>query len=600
MGRIAESTIVELNNRIDAVSVVGDYVKLEKKGGRWWGCCPFHQEKTPSFTVDPDRKTWYCFGCHSGGGIVGFVMEQDKLSFPEAVELLAKRFQVPLIREDSPFPVNTGENERKKDDLADLYRRAAGSFAYILTKTPEGKETLDYVRRRAVSDGMIARFELGLAPAKPFWLHQFLLKKGYSEKFLEESGLFTRANPKRAFFVDRLVFPIKDRQGRIVAFGGRILHGEGPKYLNSGESILYKKRETLFAIDLALNEIKKTKEAVICEGYMDVIALHEAGITNAVAPLGTAFTEEQARLLGRWVDTVKLLFDSDTAGKSATLKAILTCRAAGLSCRVISYEQGGAASFKDPADILKDEGREALNNFIKHDILDFEYLSAESRRSFDGSDSRGKAKAIALLFPFLNLIDSEIERESYFRSIADTFGTDPQLVLNDYKVWHKGGAKPTQNTENVNMRSLQMTEELYLLTAVAVNCGTNLALWTKLRSTIPFEEFEDLNARELYVTLEECDREETFSLEALLSKIDQQALKQFVTEKSLTREFSERQELIVDDGIRLVKVKHLMRKRGALVVQMRMADSDSNLLEDLIHEKMYIDAELQRLKGVNQ
>ena len=597
MGRIAKETIDELNNRLDAVAVVGDYVKLEKKSGRWWGRCPFHNEKTPSFTVDPDKKTYYCFGCHEGGSVINFVMEMDKLSFPETVVLLAKRFGVTIIQDNSGISVNSSELDRKKDDLSDLYRRVAGSFSYILTETQEGREALDYVRGRGVSDELVRRFRLGYATADPFWLHQFLIEKGYSASFLAESGLFTKANPRRALFSGRLIFPIADRQGRIAAFGGRILVGDGPKYLNSPESLIYKKRDTLFALDLAINEIRKKKEVIVTEGYMDVIALHEAEICNAVAPLGTAFTVEQVRLLARWADRITLLFDSDAAGQAAAAKAILTCRSAAVPALVIKPPD--MAEFKDPADILKDKGAGYLQQFVKNSIVDFEYLLAESRRSPDASDSMRKARAVASLFPFLDLIDSEVERESCFGRIAEAFGTGTQSVLYDYKVWQDGGYSAQKN-EAVVRRSINMTDELFPLTAAAVNCEANPFLFAKLRSAIPIEEFTDIYAKELYVTLEECSRAGNMSFKALINGIVTGELKQFVVEKAATREFSEKPEHIVADSIVKLKAKNLMRKRNELVVKMRSAKNSGVSVEDLMHEKIFIDAELQNLKGVNK
>lgn len=591
MGLIAQQTITELNNRIDAIAVVSDYVKLEKKSGRLWGCCPFHREKTPSFTIDPDRKTYYCFGCHEGGGIIKFVMEMDKLSFPEAVETLAKRFGVAVAREDGAN-AKPDADAVKKDDLVSLYQRAAGSFSFILTGTPEGKRALEYVRSRGISDAGIARFRLGYAPADPFWLHRFLRGKGYSEGFLAESGLFTKANPKRALFAGRLIFPIADRQGRIAAFGGRILEGDGPKYLNSAESLIYKKRDTLFALDLALKDIRETKAAIVAEGYMDVIALHEAGVRNAVAPLGTAFTAEQARLLARWADRVRLLFDADAAGQAAAVKAILTCRSAAVPCEVIGF---GGTAYKDPADILKDEGAGYLQNFVKNSIFDFEYLLAGSKRTLEGADSRGKARAAASLFPFLDLIDSEIEREAYFRMVAETFETGVQSVLNDYKVWQAGKFTRQDSEAPLQLKKLSMNDELYLLGAVAVNCGENASLFAKLRSNLSIDEFDDPYARELYITLEECVRSDNMNLEALLSGIETEELRQFVVEKAATGEFSERAGDIVDDSIKNIKRERLERKRRGLVAQMYVARNDGLSAEDLMHEKMFIDTELQNL-----
>ncbi|MDR1374127.1 MAG: DNA primase, partial [Treponema sp.] len=295
MPYIAESTIQELNDKLDAVTVVGEYVRLEKRGGRYWGLCPFHNEKTPSFTVDPDRKAYYCFGCGQGGGIINFVMEMDKLSFPEAVETLAKGLGIEVIHENIGTGEKNGGKTLRLEELTELYRRVAVSFHHFLMQKEEGRGALKYVLSRGIEGELLERFRLGYAPQDRSWLFRFLKAKGYSEEFLGSSGLFSKNYPRQAFFANRLVFPIADRQGRTVAFGGRFLEEEtappgrsqGPKYLNSAESELYKKRETLFAIDLALPEIRKTKEVYLAEGEMDGIALHQAGVSNAVAPLGT-------------------------------------------------------------------------------------------------------------------------------------------------------------------------------------------------------------------------------------------------------------------------------------------------------------------------
>jgi DNA primase len=298
-----------------------------------------------------------------------------------------------------------------------------------------------------------------------------------------------------------------------------------------------------------------------------------------------------------------LLFDSDAAGQSAAAKAIFNCRSAALPAFVIKPVGEAASVFidcKDPADILKEKGAEYLQKFTNHVILDFEYLLSESMRLSGGSDSMGKAKAVASLFPFLDLIDSEVERESYFKRIAESFGTGAQSVLNDYKVWHSGGGYGEKITEMSVRHSINMTDELYLLTAAAVNCGLYPFLFAKIRSALKIEEFEDAYARELYVALEECNRAGNMNFEALMQGIETGALRQFVAEKAATREFMEKPEHIVADGIRIIRAERLTRKRDGLVAKIRAEKNNGMSVEDLMHEKMFIDTELQSLKGVNK
>ncbi len=540
MSRIAESTIQAVNDRAEALVVVGEYVRLEKKGGRYWGLCPFHNEKTPSFSVEPDRKFYYCFGCGKGGGLISFVQEMEKLSFPEAVEHLAARFGIEVSYEGGDAPVKSDAAAEKRDRMLELYDRVAGSLHHILFNTASAAFALEYLHSRSISDETAAAFKLGYAPADRFWLNGFLSKKGYSAEFLAESGLFAKQNVRYAFFADRLIFPIVDRRCRTVAFGGRILRGDGPKYLNSSESDLFKKGENLFALNLALPSIRKTKKAYICEGYMDVISLHQAGVTNAVAPLGTAFTESQARLLLRWAERVFLVFDSDDAGKAAAEKGIMTCRKVGLPCSVVAI-----AGDKDPADILKHSGPEALQKAIECYINDFDYLVERARARFDVEDSEGKAKAAAFMFPFLETLDSEVSRDACVGAIADAFGVDRNAVASDYA----GRSDPRRTRpaeEAVRVRTaVKMNDELFLLLAVVVNRG----LYRKLRSVLSPEDVDDPRAKELFVVLEECFRNESEDLDSLFAAISDEDLRSFVVEQSASDAFTINPERLVADGI---------------------------------------------------
>lgn len=593
MSRISEETIQEVNARADAVAVVGEQVRLEKRGGRYWGLCPFHSEKTPSFSVDPDRKFFYCFGCGKGGGMTTFVMETENLSFPEAVEHLAQKLGVEVKYEGGDAPRKDDAAAKRIEQLAELYERVAGSFHHLLLKTEQGALARGYLESRAVDAESIERFRLGYAPADRSWLHRFLSSKGYSAEFLAGSGLFSKQYPRSAFFADRLMFPIADRRGRTVAFGARLLRGEGPKYLNSSESDLFKKGESLFALDLASQEIRKAKEAYVCEGYMDVIALHRAGVRTAVAPLGTAFTEDQARLLSRWAEKVNLVFDADGAGQAAAVKGVVTARKAGLSCAVVRVEGG-----KDPADILKDAGPEALQKMAKCSINDFDYLVGRARALFDVRDSEGKAKAVAFLFPYLETLDSEVSRDSCVGALADAFGVDRTAVARDYA--KRSEAAPQARPSVAPPRqAVKMNDELYLLLAVVANRG----LYRKLRSAVSVEDVADQRAKELFVALEECFRNDSDDADALLARIDDDELKAFVMAKGTSEAFSVNPEKIVADGIGRIKRKMLEQRRSEVLVRMRAARSagaKDGEIQDLLSEKMYIDAELARLKDAHE
>jgi DNA primase len=606
---IAETTIQELNGKLDAIAVVEEYVRLEKRGGRYWGCCPFHNEKTPSFTVDPDRKLYYCFGCHKGGTVLDFVMEMDKLSFPEAVETLAKRSGVAVVYKDSGGNPRDGAAQRDNDALYELYRRVAGSFHHLLTENSAGAAAKEYIISRGFTTEMLRRFHLGYSPADRNWLYRFLSEKGYSGEFLAASGLFSAKYPRICLFSGRLMFPISDRQGRVAAFGGRILSGEGPKYINSPESAIYKKGQTFFALDLALPEIRRTREAYIAEGYMDVLALHQAGITNAVAPLGTAFTDDQARLLGRWAERVFLFFDADRAGQTAAVKGILTCRRNGMAPSVVI--PGGEAAGpegppKDPADILKNSGPGALQNAAKCFINDFEYLISRGRALFDTGTSGGKAEAVAFLFPYLETLDSEVSREACINDIAGAFGVEPQAVAHDFNRRGEGRReRGPGRAASPETRAVRMNDELFLLTVVLVNHR----LYAKLRSNLSIEELDDPGAKEIFIALEEWfrndyagegerDQPDASLPGELLSRIQDGAIRTFVLEQNASKAFSVEPELLFQDSLKRVKQKRLERRQAEITRELRSLkyEEPGRRLEDLLTEKMVIDAELRRFK----
>jgi DNA primase len=623
--RIAEASIQELNGKIDAVAVAGDYLKLEKRSGRFWGCCPFHHEKTPSFTVDPDRKLYYCFGCHKGGTIIDFVMEMDKLTFPEAVELLARKSGVTLIYEGSSSGGDSGADRTtsRKDDLYLLYERITGSFHFLLMEKPEGSAAKHYILDRGIDASMIERFRLGYVPGDRSWLFKFLSQKGYSPELLAASGLFSRNYPQSAFFSDRLIFPIADRQGKTVAFGGRILGGEGPKYLNSAESEIYRKGQTLFALDLALPAIRSEGAVYLAEGYMDVIALHQAGITNAVAPLGTAFTGDQAKLLKRWADEAYLIFDADAAGQTAAVKGILTCRQNGLAAKIVIPGRGlaaveeTAAAVKDPADILKEFGPEILQKSVKYFINDFEYLVEKARSGFDLTSPGGKSQGAAFLFPYAAVMESDVEQGACLENIADAVGVDREALRADFRRFRSregsfsGGGRPASSGQSAPSREapIRMNDELFLLAAVFINHR----LYGKLRSLLPVEELEDPKARELYLALEEWFREDgaAASVEGsrealppeeavlpgeLLSRLEVGPLKLFVLDQSARGAFSANPEALMTDSVKRLREKRRDRRRREIVIEMRSQRDASGRRsqEDLLAEKLHLDEELKK------
>jgi len=597
MARFTEASKQAVIDHIDAVAIVSDYLRLEKKGGRYWGLCPFHHEKTPSFTVDPDRKYYYCFGCHKGGSIVDFVMEMDKLSFPEAIEALAKRFGVSLVYEQGGGPQGNGQEDKtaRIEALADLYSRVAASFNHILMKNAEGERAKQYIIGRGIAMNTIEQFRLGFAPADRSWLYRFLSGKGgFSKEFLADTGLFSPKYPTAAFFSNRLMFPIGDKSGRTIAFGGRLLEGDGPKYINSPDSELFRKGRTLFAVDLALPEIRRTKEAYLAEGYMDVIALHQGGISNAVAPLGTAFTDDQAKFLHRWADKVYLMLDNDEAGQNAAYKAVLCCRRNGLECAVVDiarFFHGKGETPKDPAEILQKFGSEALKESIKCAIIDIDFVITRSRTLKD------TAQSVAYLFPYLDALDSEVARDFSIGVISQSFGVEYRAVLDDYNRARQSETKLTAEKEiPAAKKAFRAGDELYLLAAVYMNPG----LFKALRSALSPEELEDQNARELYIIMEDWYRLNGLSGEDkadnLLDMLPQGDLRDFILRQEASGAFANPEQFL-SDGIARIKGKILERRRREITRELRISAHEGAKVDDLLAEKMHIDAEL---KGQSQ
>jgi DNA primase len=613
MALISKSSIAEVNSRLDAIAVVGDYVRLEKKSGRWWGRCPFHgggQEKTPSFKVDPDLKMYHCFGCGKGGSVISFVMEMDKLTYPEAIKNLAKKMSIELIYEEGGS-AQDGEDSSIKEELYELYKRMTITFEHFLHEKEEGKIALNYILDRSISEEIIKKFQLGFAPADRDFLHKFLKQKSYSDDFLAKSGLFSAKYNKISLFSGRLMFPITDRQGKIVAFGGRALPGtvqsdgnEPPKYINSPETEIYKKGQTLFAIDHAKPEMRQSKTVYLAEGYMDVIALHQAEVVNSVAPLGTAFTDEQAAWLRRWVDRVVLIFDNDEAGQKAAYKAIITCRKNGLSCSLVNLQESLAKevdeketkNMKDPADILKKFGPQILKKIVKFTINDFEYLIFRGRLQYSAADGETD-KAVEFMFPYLEALDSEIDRADSITRVADIFKIERGAVQKEYSNWKSTGYRDFSEKHTV-VKKLQIrrNNELSLLTNVALN----QELYPEFRAELEIKDVDDPAAKELFIVLEECFKNDESGVDFMLARINDEALRNYVADSGTSGEFKGDSRKFMEDGIKQIRKKKFEKRLTEINAQMREEErtlGDVVNMDDLLAEKKSIDSQIRKLEG---
>jgi DNA primase len=395
------------------------------------------------------------------------------------------------------------------------------------------------------------------------------------------------------------MFPIADQRGRIIAFGGRLIDGDGPKYINSPDTPLFRKQENLFALDKALPHIKKAGEALICEGYMDALSFHAAGVNVAVAPLGTAFTASQARLLKRWADRVLLCFDSDDAGRKAAERACAIAAGAGLDPRVISLPGG-----KDASEILEKEGKGTLQKTGDFTINGDEFLVRRARELFDIGTVEGKSKAAAFLYPYADALDSELKRSAFLEFASREFGANPLSIRTDYESAKRAGSarengRGADRTE-VPSPPAARTPDLVFMTAVVLDA----ARFADIRSKVQAEDLDDFRARDLYIALEESFRAEDLGVDSILGRVEDEAARRFVMEGAATGEFSINSERLVDDGVQTVRRRSLERKRERLLARMAIAgganahsDRDGASLNDLLYEKMHLDAELETMKG---
>lgn len=405
--------IEEVREKNDIVDVISQYVSLKKKGSSYFGLCPFHNEKSPSFSVSREKQMYYCFGCGQGGNVYTFLMEYNRLSFVEALRELAQRAGVEL-----PEGEQTPEERRQADErttLKEMNKKAAVYFHYLL-KSARGERAMAYLRGRGISDEMIRRFGLGYADIYRDDLYQYLKKQGYSDHQMKESSLVTIDSAKGSYdkFFNRVMFPIMDVNQRVIGFGGRVMGDGEPKYLNSRETILFDKGRNLYG----LNYAKRTRESaiILCEGYMDVISLHQAGFTNAVAPLGTAFTPNQAMLLKRYTDEVILSFDSDGAGVKAALRALPILRENGLRGRVLSMKP-----YKDPDELIKNEGAEGYRKRLKESEAGRMFEMLTLYRQYDQKDPESRIECIRAIAKKLAEIEEPVERNTYLDAAANRF-----------------------------------------------------------------------------------------------------------------------------------------------------------------------------------
>ena len=488
----AEDVIEEVRSRNDIVSVISEYVKLQRKGSSYFGLCPFHNEKSPSFSVSPDKQMYYCFGCGAGGNVFTFIQEYENYSFPEAMKFLAERAGITLPEKEY------SQEERRAQDLRTRIlnvNKMAAKYYYYQLRTENGRQAMEYLKNRRLSDETIRSFGLGYSNKYSNDLYLYLKKQGVSDELLRESGLMNVDERKGMYdkFWNRVIFPIMDVNNRVIGFGGRVMGDGKPKYLNSPETAVFDKSRNLYGLNVARTARKKSM--LVCEGYMDVISMHQAGFKNSVASLGTALTTQHASLLKRYTDEVILTYDSDGAGIKAALRAIPMLKAAGISTRVLHMNP-----YKDPDEFIKTLGPEAFQERMDQAENSFLFEISILERDFDMHDPEGKTGFYQAAARKLMEFDQELERENYIQAVAERYQISFDSLRKMVNREAMRGAVPRREREEVvrpqkkrEKEDGKKTSQRLLLTWLIEQKG----LYEKISAYISPEDFTDPLYREV-------------------------------------------------------------------------------------------------------
>jgi len=562
-GNLPSQFVDEVRNHYDIVQFISEYVQLKRSGRNYFGLCPFHGEKTPSFSVSPDKQIFHCFGCGEGGNVFSFIMKADNLTFPEAVTELAKRASLSLPQVAlSPAAERT---ERTRERLLDAVSWAQKFYLHRL-EHPAGDAAQRYLNQRGLSADIIHQFGLGFAPDSWDAGKQFLLKKGFSERELLAAGILTEGE-KRTYdrFRKRVTFPICNQRGEIIAFGGRLL-GEGtPKYLNSPETPLFDKSKHLYALHLAQGAIRLNKQAIIFEGYLDVIAAHQAGITNVVASLGTSLTEAQARLLRNQAEEVVIVYDADTAGQAATWRGVQVLRQAGCLVKVGRLPVG-----LDPDDYIRRFGGDGFRRDVISKamlLVDYQLASLTEHFSLEKDDDR--IRLFAKISDLLASVENAMEREDYIEKVSARLAIPAAAIREELgkKKQPLAQRKPINPVAGVTAQIESAVDKAPLQL---------LALWSRfpslLSAAIELEQADfPTELRFLLTAAKEGD--DLFSPSNILELLPPGKYRQTLSRLLINDHYEEKlAKKAVADCVRLLKIVRIASQRKELEAEMAKLD----------------------------
>ncbi|MDY2637293.1 MAG: DNA primase [Phascolarctobacterium sp.] len=587
-----ESFKEQVRSTANIVEVISGYVPLKKRGQNFWGCCPFHGEKTPSFAVNPAKNMFYCFGCHEGGDIFKFVMKIEDCGFTEALKLLAARYGIAV-----PERHKTAAEiwrEKQKERINETNATAARFFQACLLKTPYGKGALAYLNGRGINQDIIDSFSIGFALNNFTALVSSLGKRGFQPQELVAAGLVAKGREEQLYdkFRNRVMIPIKDGRGKIVGFGGRVLDNSTPKYLNTAETEWFNKRRLLFALDVAYKPIRASKQAIVVEGYMDAISLHAAGISNVVASMGTAFATEQAKLLKRIADEIVFCYDSDSAGRRASVRAVSIARTEGLKVRIAGVPEG-----KDPDEYVRRYGKEAFLQVVAAAKEGIDFQIEETILQSDTSNLAGKVEAVSNILPFLLECKSEIEAAEHMRRLAQRLTIDEGLIVEEYrKATKKGGARresayvPVTDVKTISVR--RQAEEQLLAVLIEEPW-----LAEECEQVLQGTGWSDPALARIFAFLGQLVQDNAFTIDRLNDALDDEAQSALAGIRTKAVPMQDGKQF-VDDCLRQLKRSFLEQEyeRHRLLADEYERSADQRFMQEL-RETQRIKNEIKKLYG---
>ncbi|MBN1897210.1 MAG: DNA primase [Spirochaetes bacterium] len=553
MGFVSDKTINRIKQSLTIVDVVRDYVKLDKKGRNYTGLCPFHMEKTPSFFVNEEKGVYHCFGCNESGNIFNFVMKIENVSFPESLKLLAKKAGIEIEYQDT----QTASLHKEKELIYKINERAMFIYKFYLKEKEEGQAARDELKKREISDEMIDLFNLGYAPVEWDKLFNILVEEKYTVPMIMKSGLIIPSSKGQRYydrFRNRIIFPIIDATDHVIGFGGRTMEDREnvPKYLNSPETDVFSKRHNLFALNTARNYIRESKQAIVVEGYFDVISLFQGGIKNVVAPLGTSLTEEQVVLLKRYADEIVILFDADRAGNKATIRSISLLLKTTLKIKVVELPIE-----YDPDSFIRKYGRDSLLKLIEKASSFLGFVVKDALKKYNRKTAEGKTNILNAIFPVLRSLSDEVSKDEVLRFLGQKIKITDSVVRREFQKFIKKGTVDRLNVPaDTKLGSLT-----YAQRALCIIMLEKPEYTPTILNSVELNDFEDELAKTLFQAIVQYyERYQEIIFDEIFNLIENERIKSFVAEELLSSKYTRNLEKQVNDYIYRIKLDKIEKQ----------------------------------------